>query len=195
MNNKIADHFAKLLFNDDEHRVQRFTADLSNAVSDQDYNHYDMLFDIRTGIVELQSEFEQDISNSNEERVSQMRGLVEKIRVAHKLGFRDDLVFMCLNSRVMPVSGYRKLLNESPEEVIRKLAINTNRMSVGNFTYVGTDTLHLSLIDTFPEHALAKAKLPDKYLKLLFKLTDRTQYLSLMNNQEKRALLDNEMSI
>ena len=124
-----------------------------------------------------------------------MKGLVEKIHAAHKLGFRDDIVLMCVNSRLMPVSGYRKLLTESPEEVIKKLVMNTNRMSVGNFTYVGTDTLHLSLIDTFPEKAIADAKLPDKYLRLLFKLTDKAKYLGLMSSQGKRVFLDNEMSI
>ena len=193
--NTAASHFAKILYNDVDFVPRKFEEDLVAIMSDKAFNMSDLMFDIRTGLNELLNEFEQDVANDNEERATQVKGVFEKIEICNRLGFRDEIVLMALSSLSSTLSEHRTLLADHPEQVIRLLARNTIRMASRNYAHVGTDALGLALINTFPLPNIEAAKLKTGHLRLLFKCTDRADYLGLMDNEGKRATLDQEISL
>lgn len=193
--NTVAFHFAKILYSDEECVPRKFEQDMVAIMSDKAFNMPDFLFDIRTGLNELLNEFEQDVSNSNEEREIQVKGVFKKIEICNRLGFRDEIVLMALSSLSSSLSEHRSLLADNPAQLIRMLARNTIRMSSRNYAHVGTDALNLALINTFPLPTIEAAKLKTGHLRLLFKCTDRADYLGLMDNEGKRATLDQEISL
>jgi hypothetical protein len=193
--NTTASHFAKILYSTEDFLPRKFEEDLVAIMSDNAFNMHDFMFDIRTGLNELLNEFEQDVSTDNEERVIQVKGVFEKIEICKRLGFRDEIILMALSSISSSLSENRTLLADKPELVIRMLAINTIRMANRNYTHIGTDALGLALINTFPIVTIESAKLKNGHLRLLFKCTDRADYLGLMDNEGKRATLDQEFSL
>lgn len=193
--NIAASHFAKILYSDEDFLPQKFEEDIVAIMSGSAFNMHDFMFDIRTGLNELLTEFEQDVANDNEERVIQVKGVFEKIEICKRLGFRDEILLMVLSSLSSPLSEHRKLLADKPEQVIRMLASNTTRIANRNYAYVGSDALGLALVNTFPIATIEAAKLKNGHLRLLFKCTDRAEYLGLMDNEGKRATLDQEISL
>ena len=195
MDNIIADHFSRILFDDRAHCPSQFEIDLRTAIKDPNYEYSDFVFDMRTGIEELTGEFDQDISSNKEERETQIFCAYEKIKICHKLNLRESVILIALSNTVFPTSQLRQELINNPEIIVKRLASNTSRLGTGNFTHVGTDVMHLSLIDTFPKEVLEKAALPDKYLKLLFKLTNRPHYIELLDNVAKRNMLSDSLGM
>ena len=193
--NTAASHFAQILYSDEHFHPRKFEEDIIAIMSGNAFNMHDFMFDIRTGLNELLTEFEQDVANDNEERVTQVKGVFEKINICKRLGFRDEIILMALSSLSSPLSEHRKLLADKPEQVIRMLARNTIRMASRNYAHIGTDAIGLALINTFPIATIEAAKLKNGHLRLLFKCTDRADYLGLMDNEGKRATLDQEFSL
>jgi hypothetical protein len=193
--NAIAYHFAKLLYNDEDFIPRKFEDDLKTIMSSNGFNMSDFLFDVRTGLNEFLNEFEQDISNSPEDRATQVKGVFDKIDVCARLGFRDEILLMRVASLSGSHSENRKMLLDNPEKIIRMLAMNTLRMASKNYTHVGTDALSLALINTFPVSTIESAKLKNGHLRLLFKCTDKAAYLGLMDNEGKRDTLDQGLGL
>ena len=195
MANPIADHFAKLLFDGEMHCPDQFEIDLRAALEDKDYARVDFLYDMRTGISELLNEYEQDISSNDAERDLQISYVFKKISICDDLGLRDEVILATLSNIVRAASEIRSEILNKPEATIKRLTMNTGRLSVKNFTKVGMDVMNLALINTFPLETIKKAELPEKYLKLLLKLTGRQEYISIMDNAAKRNILNDGLGM
>lgn len=195
MANLIADHFAKLLYDGEMHCPDQFEMDLRAAMQDNDYERADFLYDMRTGITELLNEYEQDISSNDAERDLQISYVFKKIGICHDLALRDEVILATLSNIVRANSEIRAEIKNNPEVTIKRLTMNTGRLSVKNFTKVGMDTMNLALINTFPLETIKKAELPEKYLKLLLKLTGRQEYISIMDNSAKRNVLNDGLGM